>query len=62
MTDTKRNTETVSRVLTVQYNLQNLQPFVKELGLRPRFDRMLLIVEFAFDTCMSRGGGQNAGC
>jgi hypothetical protein len=37
----------------VQYNLQYLQSFVKDVGLGAPFNRMIPLVELAFETCLN---------
>jgi hypothetical protein len=47
---------------SVQYNFQYLQSFVKDIGLRSPFDRMIPIVEVPLETCLNRGcGGETRG-
>jgi hypothetical protein len=47
---------------TVQYSLQYLQSFVKDVGLGAPFNRMIFLVELPFETCLYRGcGGQTFG-
>jgi hypothetical protein len=47
---------------TLQYNLQYLQSFVKDIGLRSPFDRMIPIVELPMETCLDKGcGGDTTG-
>jgi hypothetical protein len=46
----------------VQYSLQYLQAFVKDVGLGAPFDRMLPMVELPLETCLNRGcGGRTTG-
>ncbi len=48
--------------LTIQYNLNYLQSFVKDFGWGAPFNRMLLIAEFPLQTCTAPGcGGQTTG-
>jgi len=44
---------------TVQYNLQYLQSFVKDIGLGTPFIRMIPIVEVPLETCLDKGCGGN---
>ena len=44
------NAQSVSWGFTVQYNLQYLQSFVRDVGLPAPFNRMIPIVEFAMQT------------
>lgn len=47
---------------TLQYNLQYLQSYVKDVGLPVPFNRMILVVEFPFVTDLNKGsGGQTTG-
>lgn len=47
---------------TLQYNLQYLQSFVKDVGLGTPFDRMIPIVEIPMETCLDKGcGGDTTG-
>ena len=53
---------TFSWGLTLQYNLQYLQSFVKDVGLGVPFNRMIPLIEFPMATCLNRGcGGQTTG-
>jgi hypothetical protein len=53
---------TLSWGFTLQYNLQYLQAFVKDVGLGAPFNRMIPLVELALETCLNRGcGGQTTG-
>jgi hypothetical protein len=53
---------TFSWGLTLQYNLQYLQSFVKDVGLGVPFNRMIPLIEFPMETCLNRGcGGQTTG-
>ncbi|MBI3326805.1 MAG: hypothetical protein HYZ81_08900 [Nitrospinae bacterium] len=56
----ERNPVTLRWGVTVQYNLQYLQSFVKDLGLGTPFNRMIALVEFPLDTCLNRGCGGRA--
>jgi hypothetical protein len=46
---------------SVQYSLPYLQSFVKDVGLREPFNRMIPVVEFALQTSINRGGGGTTG-
>ncbi len=60
--DIERHPITLSWGVTLQYNLQYLQAFVKDVGLGPPFNRMIPLVELALETCLNRGcGGQTTG-
>jgi hypothetical protein len=49
----ERNPKTLSYGFTLQYNLQYLQSYVQDIGLKGPFKRMILIVEFPFETCLT---------
>ncbi len=58
----ERNPVSLSWGFTVQYNLQYLQSFVKDVGLGAPFNRMIAVVEFPLETCLNRGcSGQTTG-
>jgi hypothetical protein len=58
----ERHPITLSWGVTLQYNLQYLQAFVKDVGLGTPFNRMIPLVELALETCLNRGcGGQTTG-
>jgi hypothetical protein len=60
--EVERHPITLSWGVTLQYNLQYLQAFVKDVGLGAPFNRMIPLVELALDTCLNRGcGGQTSG-
>jgi len=60
--EVERNPITLSWGFSVQYNLQYLQSFVKDVGLGAPFNRMIALVEFPLETCLDRGcGGQTKG-
>ena len=60
--ETELHPITFSWGLTLQYNLQYLQAFVKNVGLGVPFNRMIPLVEFPMETCLNRGcGGQTTG-
>jgi hypothetical protein len=62
MQDIERHPVTLSWGVTLQYNLQYLQAFVKDIGLGAPFNRMIPLVELALETCLNRGcGGQTTG-
>jgi hypothetical protein len=57
-----RNPTTLTWGFSIQYNLQYLQSFVKDIGLGAPFNRMIALVEFPFETCLNRGcSGQTTG-
>ena len=60
--ETELHPITFSWGLTLQYNMQYLQPFVKDVGLGAPFNRMIPLIEFPMETCLNRGcGGQTTG-
>jgi len=50
-----RNPITVSYGLTLQYNMQYLQSFVRDYGLGAPFNHLIPVVEFDMSTCTDRG-------
>lgn len=57
-----RNPTTLTWGFSIQYNLNYLQSFVRDIGLGAPFNRMIALVEFPLQTCVSRGcGGQVTG-
>ncbi len=53
---------TLSWGFSLQYNLQYLQSFVRDVGLGPPFNRMIPLVEFPMETCINRAcSGQTTG-
>lgn len=58
----EQNPITFSYGFAIQYSLQYLQSFVKDVGLAAPFNRMILLVELPFETGLNRGsGGETAG-
>jgi hypothetical protein len=56
------NPVTLSWGFTVQYSLQYLQSFVKDVGLGAPFNRMIFLVGLPLETCLNRGcGGRTFG-
>lgn len=53
--DVENNPITFSWGFTLQYSLQYLQTYVKDVGLPTPLDRTILLVEFPFETCLGRG-------
>lgn len=47
------NPTTLTWGFTVQYNLNYLQSHVRDVGMVAPFDRMVPLVEFALETCVS---------
>jgi hypothetical protein len=60
--EVERNPVTLAWGFSVQYSLQYLQSFVKDIGLGVPLDRMVVLLEFPFETCMTRDcKGQTTG-
>ena len=59
--DTTRNPDVLVWGGTIQYSLRYLQSYVKDIGIRPPFNGLTPIVEFAFRTPLDRGGGATTG-
>lgn len=58
----ERNPTTFTWALSLQYSLMYLESFVKDVGLSAPFNRMIAVVEFPMETCLSSGcGGQTTG-
>ena len=51
--DIERNSTTLNWGLTFQYNLQYLQSFVQDVGLKEPFSRMIPVVELSLSTCLN---------
>jgi hypothetical protein len=54
-----QNPDTINYGFTIQYNLQYLQSFVKDVGLPVPLNRMIVLAEFPFKTDLNRGSGGN---
>jgi hypothetical protein len=60
--DVERNPTTLNWGLTFQYNLQYLQSFVQDIGLKEPFSRMIPVVELPLSTCLNANcNGQTTG-
>jgi len=60
--EVERNPVTLTWGFSIQYSLQYLQSFVKDIGLGSPLNRMIVLVEFPLETCLNRGcGGQTTG-
>lgn len=58
----ERNPTTLTWALSLQYSLMYLQSFVKDVGLSAPFNRMIVVVEFPMETCLSSEcSGQTTG-
>ncbi len=53
--EVERNPNTLSYGFSIQYSLQYLQSYVTDAGLPVPFNRMIVLVEFPFETCLDRG-------
>ena len=51
----EENPTTLTWGLSLQYSIQYLEAFVKDIGLGSPFNRMILVVEFPLETCLNRG-------
>lgn len=57
-----RNPTTLTWAFSLQYSFMYLQSFVKDVGLSAPFNRMIAVVEFPMETCLSSGcEGQTTG-
>src|SRR5947208_2188015 len=60
--DIERHPDVVEWGFAVEYSIIYLQEQVKDIGLHPPFDRLIPLVEFAFETPLNRGQeGQTTG-
>lgn len=60
--DIERNPTRLNWGFTFQYNLPYLQSFVKDVGLKAPFNRMIPVVELALSTCLNADcNGQTTG-
>lgn len=58
----ERNPHVLETGFTLQYSIPYLQAFVKDVGLRAPFNRLIPVVEGAFATPLDRGsGGETSG-
>jgi hypothetical protein len=61
-TDIERHPDVLEWGFAVEYSIIYLQEQVKDIGLRAPFDRLIPLVEFAFETPLNRGQqGQTTG-
>lgn len=58
---TERHPNVLNLGFAVQYSLAYLQSFVKDIGLREPFNRMIPVVEFSLQKPLDRGGGPTTG-
>lgn len=59
--DVERNPHTLEWGFSLQYSLPYLQSFVKDVGLKAPFNRMIPVVEFALSTALDRGASGTTG-
>lgn len=59
--ETERNPDVLRWGFVIEYSLQYLQSFVKDVGLPAPFNRMIPLVELEFKTPLDRGGGKTTG-
>jgi len=61
-TDIERHPDVLEWGFALEYSMIYLQEQVKDIGLHPPFDRLIPLVEFAFETPLNRGQeGQTTG-
>ncbi|HSN19970.1 MAG TPA: hypothetical protein VLS49_04790 [Usitatibacter sp.] len=60
-TSVERHPHTLGIGLALEYSLPYLQSFVKDLGLREPFNRIIPLVELAMEKPLDRGGGSWSG-
>jgi hypothetical protein len=58
---TEQHPNVLQTGFAVEYSLPYLQSFVKDVGLRGPFSRMIPLVEFSLQTPLDRGGGPTTG-
>ena len=57
----ERHPDTLNVGLALEYSLPYLQSFVKDVGLRDPFNRLIPVIEFALEKPLDRGGGPTTG-
>ena len=57
----ERHPHVLKAAFAVEYSIPYLQSFVKDVGLREPFNRMIPIVEFSLQKPVDRGGGPTTG-
>jgi len=57
----ERHPHTLEWGFAIQYSLPYLQSFVRDVGLREPFNRMIPVVEFAMSTALDRGSSGTTG-
>jgi hypothetical protein len=60
-TDVQRNAHTLEWGFAIEYSVPYLQSFVRDVGLRAPFDRMIPLVEFSMSTALDRGQSGTTG-
>lgn len=58
---TERHPHVLKWGFAVEYSILYLQSFVKDVGIREPFNRMIPVVEFAMQSPLDRGGGATTG-
>lgn len=58
---TERHPHTLEWGFAIEYSLPYLQSFVKDVGLREPFNRMIPVVEFSMSTALDRGASGTTG-
>jgi len=58
---TERHPNVLKWGFAIEYSIPYLQSFVKDVGLREPFNRIIPVVEFAMQTPFDRGGGATTG-
>ncbi|HJU23140.1 MAG TPA: hypothetical protein VJ891_11585 [Casimicrobiaceae bacterium] len=59
--EVEQNPHTLEWGFSLQYSLPYLQSFVKDVGLKAPFNRMIPVVEFAMSTALDRGASGTTG-
>jgi hypothetical protein len=59
--DVERHPNTLETGFAIEYSLQYLQSFVRDVGLPAPFNRMIPLVEFSLSTPLNRQSGQTVG-
>ena len=59
--EVERHPHTLEWGFSIQYSVPYLQSFVRDVGLRAPFDRMIPVVEVALSTALDRGASGTTG-
>jgi hypothetical protein len=59
--DVERHPHVLEWGFALQYSIPYLQSFVRDVGLKAPFNRMIGVVEFPMETALDRGGGGTTG-